>query len=31
MGNRDVQMYDGSMAEWTADASAPVERKMKLE
>jgi thiosulfate/3-mercaptopyruvate sulfurtransferase len=31
MGNKDVQMYDGSMAEWTANASAPVERKMKLE
>ena len=31
MGNKDVQMYDGSMAEWTADASLPVEQKMKVE
>ena len=31
MGNKDVQMYDGSMAEWSADASAPIEQKMKVE
>ncbi|MGE5147986.1 MAG: sulfurtransferase [Candidatus Eiseniibacteriota bacterium] len=26
-GNKSAKMYDGSMAEWTADAADPVERK----
>ena len=26
-GNKDAKMYDGSMAEWTADPTDPVERK----
>lgn len=31
LGNKAVKMYDGSMAEWTSDASAPVEVKIKAE
>jgi thiosulfate/3-mercaptopyruvate sulfurtransferase len=31
LGNKDVKLYDGSMAEWTHDASLTVERKVKLE
>lgn len=31
MGNKDAQMYDGSMAEWTQDASAPLERTVSLD
>jgi thiosulfate/3-mercaptopyruvate sulfurtransferase len=28
VGNKKTQMYDGSMVEWTADASLPMERKI---
>ena len=31
MGNKQAKMYDGSMAEWTADPSLPVEVKVKTE
>ena len=30
MGNKDVKMYDGSMLEWSADKSLPIEQKVKL-
>lgn len=30
MGDKQVRMYDGSMLEWTADKSLPMERKIKL-
>jgi thiosulfate/3-mercaptopyruvate sulfurtransferase len=28
VGNNQTQMYDGSMVEWTADASLPIEQKI---
>ncbi|MFM9939637.1 MAG: sulfurtransferase [Hyphomicrobiaceae bacterium] len=31
LGNTAAKMYDGSMAEWTADPSLPVEQKIKAE
>jgi len=31
LGNSAVRMYDGSMAEWTHDASRPVDVKMKID
>jgi thiosulfate/3-mercaptopyruvate sulfurtransferase len=31
LGNKEAVMYDGSMAEWTQDAKAPVEVKIKLQ
>lgn len=31
LGNKNTAMYDGSMADWTADDDAPVERKVKLD
>lgn len=31
MGNKDALMYDGSMLEWSADQSLPIEQKIKLE
>ena len=31
MGNKDAKMYDGSMIEWSADASLPVEVKVKAQ
>lgn len=30
LGNKNAKMYDGSMAEWTADDKAPIEQKIKL-
>lgn len=27
LGNKNTTMYDGSMAEWTADPARPVENK----
>jgi len=30
MGNKDAKMYDGSMLEWSADASLPMELKVDL-
>jgi thiosulfate/3-mercaptopyruvate sulfurtransferase len=30
LGNRDARLYDGSLAEWTQDPAAPVERKIDL-
>jgi len=30
LGNKKVKMYDGSLADWTLKADAPVERKIKL-
>ncbi|MGE0203998.1 MAG: sulfurtransferase [Hyphomicrobiaceae bacterium] len=30
MGNTKAKMYDGSMAEWTADKSLPVDQKVKM-
>lgn len=29
LGNKNAKMYDGSMAEWTADPKAPIEQKIK--
>jgi len=31
MGNKDAKMYDGSMLEWAADESLPMEVKVELE
>lgn len=31
LGNDNARMYDGSMAEWTADPSRPVEQRIKSE
>lgn len=31
LGNKRTAMYDGSMADWTTDDAAPVERKVKLD
>lgn len=31
MGNKSAKVYDGSMLEWSADASLPVEQKVSLE
>ena len=31
LGNKSTAMYDGSMAEWTTDDKAPVERKVNLD
>jgi len=31
MGNKDVKLYSGSMAEWTHDPSLPVEQIVKLD
>ena len=30
MGNKNVKMYDGSMLEWSADKSLPIEQRVKL-
>ncbi len=30
LGNKNAKMYDGSMLEWTADKSLPVDQKVKL-
>jgi len=30
MGNKQSRMYDGSMVEWSADKSLPMERKINL-
>lgn len=30
LGNKDAKMYDGSMLEWSADASLPMELKVNL-
>lgn len=30
LGNRDARLYDGSMIEWSADATLPIEQKVKL-
>ncbi|UCH76060.1 MAG: sulfurtransferase [Rhodospirillales bacterium] len=31
LGNKNTAMYDGSMADWTTEDDAPVERKVKLD
>lgn len=31
LGNKKVKMYDGSMAQWSADPKAPMEQKIKAE
>ena len=31
MGNDDVTLYDGSMVEWSADGSLPMERRVSIE
>lgn len=31
LGNKNTAMYDGSMADWTADDNAPVERRVTLD
>lgn len=31
MGNKNVRLYDGSMVEWSADQSLPMERKVSIE
>ena len=31
LGNKSAKMYDGSMVEWSADASTPVERRVQLD
>lgn len=31
LGNKDAKMYDGSMLEWSADSSLPMEQKINLE
>lgn len=31
MGNKEAKMYDGSMAEWTADQAAPLQRTVPLD
>jgi len=31
MGNADVTLYDGSMVEWSADESLPMERRISIE
>ena len=31
LGNREARLYDGSMVEWAADASAPMERRIQLD
>jgi len=31
LGNKDAKMYDGSMLEWSADASLPMELKVDLQ
>jgi len=30
LGNKDISLYDGSMAEWTQTPDAPVEKKIKF-
>jgi len=30
LGNKEISLYDGSLAEWTQDKSAPVEKKIKF-
>lgn len=30
IGNKDAKLYDGSMLEWSADESLPIEQKLKL-
>lgn len=30
LGNKDAKMYDGSMLEWSADKSLPIDQKVKL-
>lgn len=30
LGNRQAKLFDGSMAEWTQDPSAPIDRKIEL-
>ena len=31
LGNEEAKMYDGSMLEWSADASLPIEQHVKLQ
>lgn len=31
LGNKQARLYDGSMIEWSADTSLPIERKVKVE
>ena len=31
MGNKDAKMYDGSMAEWSQDSSAPLQRSIVVD
>lgn len=31
LGNKNTQMYDGSLSEWTAEDNAPMERKVNLD
>jgi len=31
LGNSEARLYDGSMVEWAADASAPMERRIQLD
>ena len=31
LGNKDAKVYDGSMVEWSADKSLPMELKVNLE
>ncbi len=31
LGNGEARLYDGSMVEWSADASTPVERRVQLD
>lgn len=31
LGNKDAKMYDGSMLEWAADSSLPMEQKINLD
>ena len=31
LGNKEARVYDGSMAEWTADPSLPIEVKVKVD
>jgi thiosulfate/3-mercaptopyruvate sulfurtransferase len=31
LGNKEAKLYSGSMADWTQDTSAPVERKVRID